>query len=74
MTELSIIFPTHNEGSEFVRETINSIKLTIDIENYEIIVIDDGSDKPISGIEIGNHVYCKIQNQGVGAAFDTGMK
>jgi glycosyltransferase involved in cell wall biosynthesis len=71
--ELSIIIPVHNEGAEFVKKTIDSIKSTIDV-SYEIIVIDDCSDKHLLGVDIGNHVYCKVQNEGVGSAFDTGMK
>jgi glycosyltransferase involved in cell wall biosynthesis len=69
--DLTIIIPTHNEGREFVLETIKSIKSTIDV-NYEIIVIDDYSDIPIQikDIEVIRHK----KNKGVGQAFDTGVK
>lgn len=70
--ELSIIFPTHNEGIEFIKETINSIRSTIDIEDYEIIVVDDHCDIPIElkGVKI----IRQSENMGVGHAFDTGIK
>jgi glycosyltransferase involved in cell wall biosynthesis len=48
-----------------------SIRSTIDVE-YEIIIVDDGSDKPLTldGEKIVRHDH----NKGVGAAFDTGVK
>jgi len=70
---LSIIIPYHNEGIEFITTTIDSIKNTIDVENYEIIVVDDCSDKPLENIENVTILKHTI-NKGVGAAFDTGVK
>jgi len=69
--ELSIIMPTHNEGSEFVKKTIDSMKSTIDV-SYEIIIIDDYCDKPLVIDDV--KVIRQKENMGVGAAFDTGMK
>jgi len=71
--QLSIIIPYHEEGVDFISTTLFSIKNTIDIENYEIIVVDDGSAvelENIDGIKIVRHKT----NLGVGAAFDTGVK
>jgi glycosyltransferase involved in cell wall biosynthesis len=70
--KLSIIIPYHNEGIEFITETINQIKSTIDFNDFEIIVIDDYSEIPLSlnGIKVVRHTV----NKGVGAAFDTGVK
>lgn len=67
---LSIIIPTHNEGIDFVSETVRNIKDTIDVP-YEIIIIDDYCDKPIKipGVKVVRH----LSNKGVGAAFDTGV-
>jgi len=75
--ELSIIIPYHNEGEEFISSTLFSIKETIDIDCYEIIVVDDGSKKPLSlknkslqDVKIFRHT----ENKGVGSAFDTGVE
>lgn len=69
---LSIIIPYHDEGLEFITTTINSIKETIDVENYEIIVVDDFSDVPLVDID-GVRIFRHTINKGVGAAFDTGV-
>lgn len=70
---ISIIIPYHDEGLEFITTTINSIKETIDVEPYEIIVVDDFSDSPLQQIE--NVIILRHeQNLGVGVAFDTGVK
>lgn len=68
----SIIITYHNEGLEFLWECISQIQETIDIPEYEIIVVDDYSDKvlpPITGIKI---VRSEV-NKGVGQAFDMGV-
>ena len=71
--DLSIIIPYHDEGLDFITTTINSIKETIDVDKYEIIIIDDFSSKPLS--EIDNvKILRHNKNLGVGAAFDTGVK
>lgn len=63
--------PYHNEGEEFVNKTIKSIRDTIDISDYEIIVVDDCSDKVL---KLKNaRVIRHIRNIGVGRAFDTGV-
>ena len=71
MIDLSIIISYHNEGSEFISETIRQIKETIDV-SYEIIIIDDHSNIPlkIRGVKI----IRQRENMGVGQAFDTGVK
>ena len=69
--KLSIVIAYHNEGKEFIQETIKSIKDTCDIQ-HEIIVVDDGSDQPLDLDECNIMRHCK--NKGVGAAFDSGVK
>lgn len=68
---VSIIIPYHNEGREFIENTLTMLYDTIDIKDYEVIIVDDGSDKPlrIPGPRIIRH----LKNLGVGAAFDTGV-
>lgn len=70
--ELSIVIPYHNEGVDFIATTVNSIKETIDVTDYEIIVVDDFSDIPLKfdGATVLRH----NENKGVGAAFDTGVE
>ena len=70
--KLSIIIPYHDEGLEFITTTVNQIKETIDVEPYEIIVVDDFSDIPLVDIE-GVIRIRHVKNMGVGAAFDTGV-
>lgn len=69
--KLSIIIPYHNECKTFISATISQIKNTIDFPDYEIIVVDDCSDDPLSlnGVTVIRHTT----NKGVGAAFDTGV-
>lgn len=70
--DLSIIIPYHNEGPLFIRECIDQLRATIDVEDYEIIVVDDGSLKPL--VCDGHKLIRHEKNRGVGAAFDTGVK
>jgi glycosyltransferase involved in cell wall biosynthesis len=68
---VSIIIAYHNEG-ELFREGVHQMLSTIDVEPYEIIVVDDCSSIPppmIDGVKIIRHQA----NKGVGAAFDTGV-
>jgi glycosyltransferase involved in cell wall biosynthesis len=71
--KLSIIIAYHNEGQEFLMETLNQIKATCDV-NHEIIIVDDHSDRPLD-LNVGKNIFllrhCK--NKGVGKAFDTGV-
>lgn len=67
---LSIIIPYHNEGRDFILTAIKSITDTIDVE-YEVIVVDDHSDVPLS-LE-GIRVVRQPDNLGVGQAFDAGV-
>jgi glycosyltransferase involved in cell wall biosynthesis len=75
MKDLSIVIAYHNEGTDFIMELVSSIQSTIDVNNYEIIIVDDGSITPLlpfcscENIKIINH----RTNKGVGAAFDTGV-
>lgn len=70
---LSIIIPYHDEGYDFIKTTVDSIKNSIDIEEYEIIIVDDFSDQPLQNID-DVIVVRHTENLGVGAAFDTGVK
>ncbi|MBE3086029.1 MAG: glycosyltransferase [Bacteroidetes bacterium] len=72
--ELSIIIPYHNEGVEFISATLVSIRETIDIEDYEIIIVDDGSTEKIELSFPRTKIVSHVTNKGVGAAFDTGVR
>lgn len=71
--KLSIIIAYHNEGQEFLMETLKQIKKTCDIK-HEIIIVDDHSDKALE-LNVAKNVFvlrhCK--NKGVGKSFDTGV-
>jgi len=74
MDELTIILPVLNCQKTLLR-TIASLarNCTLPDLNINMIVVDDGSDVPITcppGIQLIRH----SRNLGVGAAFDTGIK
>jgi glycosyltransferase involved in cell wall biosynthesis len=72
--KLSIVLAYHNEGEPFLMEGINQIRNTIDIprEDYELIVVDDGSVIPLRELT-GMTIIRHKTNRGVGAAFDSGV-
>jgi glycosyltransferase involved in cell wall biosynthesis len=69
---LSIVITYHEEGIEFLEECLTQIRATIDVEDYEIIVVDDCSNKPLPTID-GVRVIRNISNRGVGQSFDVGI-
>lgn len=69
---LSIVVLYHNEPKEFILECVNQLKSTIDVNEYEIIIVDDKSDIPLEPIE-GTKIIHHKENKGVGQAFDTGV-
>ena len=69
---ISIIIPYHNEPIGFIRAAINQVRETIDVSPHEIIIVDDGSVKPL--LLQGENIIRHDINKGVGAAFDTGAR
>lgn len=69
---LSIIITFHQEGQKFIQELIDQIKSTIDVEPYEIIVVDDCSKEPLKPIP-DVKIIRNIENYGVGVSFDNGV-
>ncbi len=76
MTDFSIIVPTFNRG-ELLRETLKTLK-EIDYDNFEIIVVDDGSTDHTEEIVkpfLNNQIhYFKKENAERGAARNYGAK
>tara|TARA_B100001063_G_C16659432_1_gene500197 strand:- start:8 stop:892 length:885 start_codon:yes stop_codon:yes gene_type:complete len=75
-TLISVIIPTYNRA-KILSKTINSI-LTNNINNYEIIIVDDGSNDDTESI-VNNFKnekikYFKINNSERGAARNFGVK
>ena len=70
---LSIIVAYHNEPRLFIQKCIDQILDTIDVPEWEIIVVDDASYRPLAPI-YGTTIIRHPDNRGVGAAFDTGVK
>jgi glycosyltransferase involved in cell wall biosynthesis len=54
-------------------ECLEQLKSTIDIQNYEIIIVDDGSRVPLRQIS-GIKIVRNVNNKGVGQAFDAGVQ
>lgn len=72
--DLSIIIAYHNEGAEFISALLVMISETIDIPDYEVIVVDDGSDRELSLPQIPKVKILRSHvNKGVGSAFDLGV-
>jgi glycosyltransferase involved in cell wall biosynthesis len=71
--KLSIVIPYHNESRSTIQKCVDQLLDTIDVEQYEVIIVDDGSYKPLDPIE-GTTIIRHKTNQGVGTAFDTGVK
>lgn len=76
--EISVIIP-HYRDVETTIGTIESLVSTIDIDHYEVIVVDDGSGTRYtipsdyelpSNVKYIHHFF----NLGVGQAFDTGVR
>jgi len=75
MPKISVIIPAYNEEKP-VRNVIQKIRDVLKNEDYEILVVDDGStDKTReSAIEAGARVISHPYNIGNGAAVKTGMR
>lgn len=71
--DLSVIIAHHNEPWSDMEEAIDSIKSTIDVSNYEIIIVDDFSNRPFKTKQDGVKVVRQKQHRGVGQAFDLGV-
>lgn len=79
MSKISIIIPTHNCG-HCIAEALNSV-LKQDMDDYEIIIVDDGSKDNTRSI-IANYIqnypqkikYFYQENQGAGSARNKGIK
>lgn len=69
---LSIVITYHEEGLEFLTECLNSLWNSIDVEDYEVIVVDDCSKVPLPNIK-GVRILRNLQNCGVGRSFDVGI-
>ncbi len=72
---ISVVIPAYN-AAPFIRRTIDSV-LAQTYEDYEVIVVDDGSKDKTERVvgEYGGKVRCiRQENGGDGAARNTGIK
>lgn len=69
---LSFIVTYHEEGLPFLNECLTQLKDSIDVPEYEIIVVDDFSLEPLPNIE-GVKIIRNEINKGVGQSFDVGV-
>ena len=65
----SIIITYHEEGIEFLNECLTQLKASIDIPDFEIIVIDDCSKETLPDIKEVK-IIRNATNIGVGRSFD----
>ena len=76
MTSVSVIIPTYNRAIKVARAISSVLYQTFG--DYEIIVVDDGSDDGTSGVlsQFKRHISCLAhpENRGVSAARNTGIK
>ena len=74
----SIIMTYHEEPVEFIRECVDQLQSTIDITDYELIIVDDCSQVPLplsfNDKKKGVRVIRNATNIGVGRSFDAGVK
>ena len=68
----SIIITYHEEGIEFLNECLTQLKASIDIPDFEIIVVDDHSKDTLPNIE-DIKIIRNATNIGVGRSFDAGV-
>jgi len=81
---LSIFFPAYNEEKNIeqtIIKTLDILKTTHEIKDFEILVINDGSNdntrfivEKISKIDNRIKIINHIKNEGYGAALKTGIK
>lgn len=74
---VSIIITYHEEGIPFLMECLSQLERTININDYEIIVVDDGSKVPVTYNDVKSIANCgviRVKNAGVGQAFDMGVR
>lgn len=78
MVTISVIIPCFNIVQEYIRQSVNSV-LSQDFQDYEIILVDDGSSPPykkilqeIEQLDTRIHLISQL-NKGVSAARNTGI-
>ena len=77
MSQISVIIPTYNRAN-LLKEGISSV-LKQTYQNFELIIVDDGSldntEKIVKGFKDQRIVYLKHEkNRGVAASCNTGVK
>ena len=69
---VSIVITYHNEGQAFLEECVRQVHDTCRLSSYEIIVVDDCSDVPLSPLPAT--VIRNQTNLGTGQSFDKGIR
>lgn len=77
MSKVSVIIPCFNQG-QYLDEAVNSI-LNQTYQNFEIIIVNDGSTDPFTSNKLKNYEKARTQvihteNQGLPAARNNGIK
>jgi glycosyltransferase involved in cell wall biosynthesis len=76
MSKVSVIMPCYNQG-QYIDEAVDSV-LTQTYQNYEIIIVNDGSTDEFTNEKLKNYNKPKTQvihtaNQGLSAARNNGI-
>ncbi|MEK6406920.1 MAG: glycosyltransferase [Acidobacteriota bacterium] len=58
--KLSVIIPTHNRASELANTLAGLRRQTLEAEEYEIIVVDDGSNPPVRLADSDGKPSCSL--------------
>lgn len=69
---VSIVITYHNEGQPFIEECVAQVHKTCRLSAYEVIVVDDCSDVPLSPLPAT--IVRNPVNIGVGGSFDRGIE
>lgn len=70
---ISFIIPYHNEPVELLEECLHSVQsLCLGTDEYEVVVVDDGSDEPLQ-ISKENVTVYRQENMGLSGARNTGL-
>lgn len=76
---ISIIVPTYNRPEQLRRNLLSIVQLDAERSNFEVIVVDDGSDLSCESIVMDiaaelNWVFLRQENQGPGIARNAGAR
>jgi len=73
MVKVSVIMPAYNQKNQYLQEAVNSVRSQT-FQDWELIIVDDGSDEPIEITGVPKARVIKQDNKGVAGALNAGIK